>query len=168
MTGLNMGGMMAQQLPGPVLDYLDSQKTIALATASDDGTPHARTFMYVHDGATLYFWARPGSTTAKHLQTNARVSFVIDEYVQDWNKAKGIQGEGQSNVVSSGDEVAKVVGLFADKFPSPSSGASTTNITFFRITPTALEFIDNSGTTISVSAEEFGLNFHREEVLSDD
>jgi uncharacterized protein YhbP (UPF0306 family) len=156
---------MAPELPQPVLDYLGSEKTVTLATASAEGIPHASTFMYVNDGLTLYFWARPTSTTAKHLQSNSRVSFTIDEYVQDWNKAKGIQGAGESQLVSSGDEVARAVGLFADKFPTPSSGASTTNITFFRITPTSLKFIDNAGATINVSDEEFGMDFHRQEVL---
>jgi uncharacterized protein YhbP (UPF0306 family) len=158
---------MAPELPQAVLDYLGSEKTLTLATASADGMPHASTFMYVNDGLTLYFWARPTSTTARHLQGNPRVSFTIDEYVQDWNKAKGIQGAGESQLVSSGDEVARAVGLFADKFPTPSSGASTTNITFFRIAPTSLQFIDNAGTKIDVSDEEFGMDFHRQEVLAE-
>jgi hypothetical protein len=68
--------------------------------------------------------------------------------------------------VSSGDEVARAVGLFADKYPSPSSGASTTNISFFKITPTALQFIDNAGESVSLSEGEFGMSFHREDVLS--
>jgi uncharacterized protein YhbP (UPF0306 family) len=152
-------------MPLPVLDYLASEKTVTLATASPDGNPHAATFMYVNDGPTLYFWTRPTCTTATHLSSNPRTSFAIDEYVEDWNRAKGIQGMGNAEQVSSGDEVAKVVGLFADKFPSPSSGASTTNITFFRISPSALQFIDNSGVT-SVSDEEFGMDFHREDVLT--
>jgi uncharacterized protein YhbP (UPF0306 family) len=158
---------MAPELPQAVLDYLGSENTLTLATASADGMPHASTFMYVNDGLTLYFWARPTSTTARHLQGNPRVSFTIDEYVKDWNKAKGIQGAGESQLVSSGDEVARAVGLFADKFPTPSSGASTTNITFFRIAPTSLQFIDNAGATINVSDEEFGMDFHRQEVLAE-
>jgi uncharacterized protein YhbP (UPF0306 family) len=157
--------MMATEVPQPVLDYLSSEKTVTLATASPDGIPHARTFMYVNDGLTLYFWARPSSTTAQHLRDNPRVSFAIDEYVADWNKAKGIQGDGDGQLVS-GDEVERAVGLFAEKFPSPSSGASTTNISFFKITPKALEFIDNSGTKTHVSDSEFGVDFHREQVLS--
>jgi uncharacterized protein YhbP (UPF0306 family) len=151
-------------LPQQVLDYLSSQKTVTLATASADGTPHASTFMYVNDGPTLYFWSRPSSTTAAHLQSNPRISFAIDEYVADWNKSKGIQGDGLSTPVTAGDDLAKVVGLFANKFPSSSSGASTTNISFFEIRPTALQFIDNSGTSVDVS-DEFGTDFHREDVL---
>lgn len=158
---------MAAQLPQPVLDYLASQKTATLATASLDGAPHASTFMYVNDGPAIYFWARPMSTTAQHIQANPRVSFAIDEYAEDWNKAKGIQGDGEGQLVSDGEEIGRVVGLFADRFTSPSSGASTTNITFFRITPKHLQFIDNDGQRVSFGGDEFGMDFHREQVLSE-
>jgi uncharacterized protein YhbP (UPF0306 family) len=158
---------VASHVPQQVLDYLKGEHTVTLATASSDGVPHASTFMYVNDGPELYFWARPTSTTAKHIRANPRVSFAIDEYVADLNKAKGIQGEGQCQLVSSGDDIARAVGLFADKFPSPSSGASTTNISFFKITPASLQFIDNSGATTTVSEDDFGMDFHRQQVLSE-
>jgi uncharacterized protein YhbP (UPF0306 family) len=156
---------MTSEVQQPVLDYLASSKTATLATSSSEGIPHASTFMYVNDGINLYFWARPTSTTAKHLQGNPRVSFAIDEYVEDWNKAKGIQGDGKCELVAGGEDVARCVGLFAEKFPSSSSGASTTNISFFKITPTRLHFIDNSGARLDISADEFGMDFHRDEVL---
>ena len=158
---------MASEVPRQVLDYLSGEKTVTLATASSDGVPHASTFMYVNNGPELYFWARPTSTTAQHIRANPRVSFTIDEYVEDWNKAKGIQGDGECEAVTSGDDIARAVGLFAEKFPSPSSGASTTNISFFKITPASLQFIDNSGATISMSEDEFGTEFHRRQVLSE-
>jgi general stress protein 26 len=157
---------MPTEIPQAVLDYLASQNTVTLATASPDGVPHARTFMYVSDGLTLYFWARPSTRTAQHVQGNPRISFAIDEYVTDWNKAKGIQGDGTCEVVEAGDEMGRVVGLFAEKFPSPSSSASTASIAFFKVTPTSLQFIDNAGSQTSFSSDEFGMNFHREEVLS--
>jgi nitroimidazol reductase NimA-like FMN-containing flavoprotein (pyridoxamine 5'-phosphate oxidase superfamily) len=152
-------------VPQPVLDYLDAEKTVTLATASSGGVPHASTFMYVNDGLSIYFWARPNSTTAEHVASNPIVSFAIDEYVEDWNKAKGIQGDGRCEGVTDGDELARALGLFGDKFPSPSSGASTTNIAFFKVKPTKLTFIDNSGAKIEVSDDEFGMDFHREQVL---
>lgn len=158
---------MASEVPQQVFDYLKGENTVTLATASSDGVPHASTFMYANDGLELYFWARPTSTTAKHIRANPRVSFAIDEYVEDWNKAKGIQGDGHCQLVSSGDDIARAVGLLAEKFPSPSSGASTTNIAFFKITPASLQFIDNSGATINVSEDDFGTDFYRQQVLSE-
>lgn len=156
---------MPTAVPQPVLDYLGAEKTVTLATASPEGEPHASTFMYVNDGLTLYLWARPASTTVSHVNQNPRVSFAIDEYVEDWNKAKGIQGDGVCERVEAGDEVANVVGLFAEKFPSPSSGASTANISFFRVRPTRVQFIDNAGAQVDVSAgDDFGMDFSRQDV----
>jgi len=155
-------------IPQRVLDYLSSSKTVTLATASPDAVPHASTFMYVNDGLSLYIWARGGSATARHVRRNPHVSFAIDEYVEDWNKAKGIQGNGECEPVSAGDEMGQVIGLFAEKFPSPSSGASTANISFFKIKPTKLQFIDNTGTNFNVANAEFGPEFNREEVLFSD
>jgi uncharacterized protein YhbP (UPF0306 family) len=150
--------------PQQVLDYLSSEKTLTLATASTDSTPHASTFMYTNDGLTIYFYARPSSATAEHLRHNERVSFAIDEYVADWNNAKGIQGEGICTPVT-GDDLAKAVGLFGDKYPSARSSASTANIAFFKIVPHELQYIDNEGGDVHMSADDFGVSFHRERVL---
>jgi uncharacterized protein YhbP (UPF0306 family) len=159
---------MATEVPQPVLDYLGSGKTLTLATASTEGVPHAATYMYANDGLSLYFWAKPTSATVRHLRSNPRVSFAIDEYVEDWNKAKGIQGAGECGLVSSGDEVARCIGMFAKKYPSPSSAASTTNISFFKVTPSSMQFIDNAGAQVKLSGEELGMDFHREEVIFTD
>lgn len=153
---------MATAIPPEVLGYLADQKTLTLATASPEGAPHATTFMYVNDELDLYFWARPSSTTARHLELNPRVSVAIDEYVADWNKAKGIQASGECVHVSAGEEMAKAVSLFADKFPLPGSRASTANISFFKIVVSELNFIDK----ISGGEDEFGFDFHREPVVS--
>jgi hypothetical protein len=154
-------------IPQPVLDYLDSSKTMTLATATPEGVPHAATFMYANNGATLYFWARTSSTTVGQLRSNPNVSFTIDEYVADWNKAKGIQGAGKCTPVT-GDELVDVLGLLADKFPSPSSNASTANVAFFKVAPSSLRFIDNEGGNVKMTPEEFGIDFHREDVIFSD
>jgi hypothetical protein len=45
--------------------------------------------------------------------------------------------------VTDGEEVAKVADLFGRKFPDLRPGA-TSVVSFFRITPTELHFIDNT------------------------
>lgn len=157
---------MSDEVPQAVLDYLASSKTVTLATASSDGTPHASTFMYVNEGIELFIWARPNSMTAGHLRDNPKVSFAIDEYVDDWNKAKGIQGSGTGGPVEAGDGIARAAMLFGDKFPSPTSGSSTASIAFFKIVPTTLIFINNEGERIDISDDEFGFDFHREVLYS--
>jgi hypothetical protein len=121
--------------------------------------------MYVNEGVDLYVWAKPSSATAGNLRDNSKVSFAIDEYVEDLNKAKGIQGDGTGGPIEAGDGIARAAMLFGEKFPSPTSGASTTSIAFFKISPTSLIFINNEGERIDLSTDEFGFDFHRQEVL---
>jgi uncharacterized protein YhbP (UPF0306 family) len=154
------------EVPQKVLDFLASQQTMTLATASGGGVPHAGTFMFANDGPAIYFWARPHSTTAKHIQHNPVVALAVSEYYEDDpRKTKGVQATGECSVVLGGDEIIRALELFGEKFTTTSSGASTTNISFFRIKPTELYFIDNSGQGEG-DKEEFGLTFEREVAYS--
>jgi uncharacterized protein YhbP (UPF0306 family) len=125
-----------------VVDYLNQQKTLTLATAAPGGPPHATTLVYVNDGSTLYIWLRQSAATTGQVEGNAQVGFAINEYADDWRQTKGVQGTGECTVVS-GDELGKVADLFGRKYPDLRPGA-TSAVSFFRITPTELHFIDNT------------------------
>jgi uncharacterized protein YhbP (UPF0306 family) len=130
-------------LPAHVLEYLHGQKTLTLATASAGAVPHAATLTYVDDGSSLFIWIRPDTTTAQHMGQNPVVSFAIDEYSANLQDTKGIQGTGSCQVLLDSVEIDNVVSAFEKKFP-PLAGSLTSELAFFRITPTRLQFIDNS------------------------
>ena len=130
------------EVPGHVLDYLRDQPTLTLATASPAG-PRATTLIYVNDGPTVYVWTRPDTSTAKHMEQNPTVSFAIDEFTADFRGTKGIQGTGEAQVVLNPSEVNQAKARFEEKYPS-LGGALSANISFFRISPSELQFIDNS------------------------
>jgi hypothetical protein len=94
------------------------------------------------------------------------VGFTIDEYAEDPSQTRGVQGTGECQVILSGEEIARAADLFGQKFPSLSSGSSTLGISFFRIVPTDLQFIDNSSGGADRGGDEFGLDYHRERVYS--
>jgi uncharacterized protein YhbP (UPF0306 family) len=154
------------RVPQHVLDYLNEQKTLTLAAASADGIPRATTLVYTNDGTTLYVWTRSHAKTAQLVAQNPLVGFTVDEYQEDPRQTKGIQGSGTCEVVLSGEELAKAAYMFGEKFPTLTPGSSTSGLSFFRITPFELQFIDNSsGRTVSMP-EEFGLDYHKELVFS--
>src|SRR5436305_2859687 len=154
----------AETVPQHVLDYLADHKKLTLATASATGVPHAATYMFVNKGPLLYFWTRPETATAKQIEQNPVVSFTVDDYVEDWTKMRGVQGTGECRVVLSAQEIIDVVRVFSEKYPNAQSSGRTTNISFFRVTPTELQFIDNTETRSD--DDEFGLDFKREQVYS--
>lgn len=151
-------------VPPHVLDFLKGQQTLTLATSSPGGIPHASTFLYVNDGPNLYFWSRATTTTARQIEQNPVVAFTIDEYTEDLSQTRGVQGFGECSVLLRGEEIARVADLFGQKFPSLSPG-STMSISFFRLTPTEIQFIDNTAGA-SQSEGTFGADFHRERSYS--
>ena len=154
-----------QELPGPVLEYLSAQNTLTLATASPTGTPHAATFLYVNEGPSLYFWSKAATESARHIEQNPAVAFTIDEYTDDLSQTRGVQGVGECSPLLSGEQIARVADLFGQKFPSLSPGA-TMSISFYRITPTEIQFIDNRRNRSLSSPGVFGADFHRERSYS--
>jgi uncharacterized protein YhbP (UPF0306 family) len=154
-----------QELPGPVLEYLSAQNTLTLATASPTGTPHAATFLYVNEGPSLYFWSKSSAESSRHIEQNPLVAFTIDEYTDDLSQTRGVQGIGECSVLLSGEQIARVADLFGQKFPSLSPGA-TMSISFYRITPTEIQFIDNRRSRSLSSPGVFGAEFHRERSYS--
>lgn len=154
----------AIEVPGQVLEYVQAQQTLTLATASPTGVPRAGTFLYVNDGPTLYFWSRAATITTRQLAQNPIVAFTIDSYTDDLNRTQGVQGVGECSVVLSGEQIARVADLFGQKFPNLAPG-STMTISFFRITPTELQFIDNTQAAPSAPGA-FGAEFHRERSYS--
>ena len=152
------------EVPVEVLSYLSDHSTLTLATASPSGLPHAATLVYVNDGLTLYFCTRPETLTARHIEQNPAVSFAIDEYDPDWSKTKGIQGSGEGQVLLSAGEISQVVSLFQRKFPRLTD-SRTTNLSFYRITPTSVQFIDNEREGKAVG-QTLGGEYHRNMVYS--
>jgi len=154
-----------QELPGPVLEYLSAQNTLTLATSSPTGTPHAATFLYVNEGPSLYFWSKASTESSRHIEQNPLVAFTIDEYTDDLTQTRGVQGIGECSVLLSGEQIARVAALFGEKFPSLSPGA-TMSISFYKITPTEIQFIDNRRSRSLSSPGVFGAEFHRERSYS--
>jgi uncharacterized protein YhbP (UPF0306 family) len=158
-------GQTTLEVPPPVLEFLQQQRTMTLATASPAAVPRATTVLYVNDGPTLYFWSRATTLTARQVQQNPIVAFTVDGSSDNLNEVQGIQGVAECSVILNGEEIARVADLFGRKFPDLAPG-STMSISFFRITPTELQFIDNTGIATNLEGGTFGADFHRERSYS--
>lgn len=154
-----MGTDTALEVPQHVLEYLGERQTLTLATASPRAVPWAATFTYVNDGPVLYVWTRPETTTARHMEQNPVAAFTIDDITPDLQQARGIQGSGECQVLLDSAEVKRVVEWFEQKYP-PLAGSLSANVSFYRVTPTELQFIDNT------SGGGGGTDFPRDVVFS--
>jgi uncharacterized protein YhbP (UPF0306 family) len=146
------------QVPSEVLVFLKEHQTLMLATTSKNGLPWANAFLYVNDGTTLSFWARPNSTSARNIYEQPTVAFAIDEYSADLREMRGLHGRGECRAIT-GEDIARIAERFGQKFPQLSRG-QTISIAFFSITPSDLVFIDNRDSARTTTDDEFGTNFH--------
>jgi len=149
-------------VPQHVLEYLDAQPTLTLATAARRGVPRATTLTYVNEGPSIYIWTRPDTTTARQMEENPVVSLAIDQYADDWRETKGIQAAAEAQVVLNPNELTRVVALFEQKYP-PLAGKLGSGVSLFRITPTELQFIDNAEADTSSGG---GVSYQRDVVFS--
>jgi len=153
------------EVPQAVIDYLSSERTMTLATSTPGGIPYATTFLYVNDGPTIYFWTRATTIAARQIEANPTVAFTIDDYTGDLRAIRGVQGMGECSVLLNGVEIARVADLFGQRFPDLQPG-TTMSISFFRIAPTGLNYIDNTQAGSTASAGTFGAEFHARRAFS--
>jgi CRP-like cAMP-binding protein len=118
----------------------------------------------VNDGPVLYIWTRPDTATATNMDQNPIVALAIDEYTPDWRDTKGIQATARTHVVLNPDELTRARELFEEKYPA-LAGTLGLNVSFFRLTPTQLQFIDNSAADTERSGHG-GVDYHRDVVYS--
>jgi uncharacterized protein YhbP (UPF0306 family) len=158
-------GQTTVEAPPAVVEFLQRHRTMTLATVSAGAVPRASTFLYVNEGPMLYFWSRATTLTARQVQQNPTVAFTVDGSSENLSQAQGIQGIGECSVMLNGMEIARVADLFGQKFPELAPG-STMSISFFRVTPTELQFIDNTQGGSAAAEGAFGAEFHRERSYS--
>lgn len=143
------------------LAYIGGQHVLTLATASAAGVPHAAMLLFVNDELTFYVWTRPDTVTARHIDGNPGVAFTIGEYNPDWTKTKGVQGGGECRVLLAPEAIEHAAALFDQKFPGLMPEGRR-HLSFFRITPFELHFIDNEQEATRPAATEY----HRSLVFS--
>lgn len=149
-------------VPAEVLDYINDQHTLTLATTSNDCVPRASTYLYVTDGSRIFFWTRLNSATARNIADRPLIAFAIDEYADDLRQTRGVRGLGDCAPIT-GDDIGRAADLFGQKFPNLQPGA-TTSIAFFAITPKEVEFIDNRDSGAAPADGSFGAEFHSKRV----
>jgi hypothetical protein len=144
---------MSDALKQQVLDYLKSHNTMTLATCVG-AAPWAATVFFASDDLRLYFFSAPESRHCQNLAANSQVAVTVQEDYQDWRAIKGVQLEGQVELVDSLMEKAKAMAIYARKYPDviklftdPSSGVfhkAFLKVKFYCVTPAKVFFIDNS------------------------
>ena len=101
------------ELDAPARELLSSARVAHLATADQYSRPHNVPIVFVVDGERLYFpldrkpkreddWHM--LRRVRNIETNGRVSVIVDHYEEDWTKLAWVLLEGVATILETGYE----------------------------------------------------------------
>ena len=110
---------------------LDSARVAHLATADQYARPHAVPIVFVLSDTKLYFpldrkpkrdddWHM--LRRVRNIETNGRVSIVVDRYDEDWTKLAWVLLEGVATIIETGAERDAAAADLARKYAQYQSG----------------------------------------------
>jgi PPOX class probable F420-dependent enzyme len=94
-----------------------------LGTVREDGEPHIVPFVFALQDDTIYSVVDEKPKRTKGLQRLAniaahpRVTVLVDEYEESWDRLWWVRVDGHARVVSEGPERDRAVELLAAKYP---------------------------------------------------
>ncbi len=105
-------------------DFISLQRVLRIATVDKNGMPHNVPVCHVMDGDRIYFATGKKSKKIKNLKQNAKVALVCDEYSEIWSYLRGIFAQGETRVISKGQEFRKIRKLLYQKYPQYEAEAT--------------------------------------------
>lgn len=110
---------------------LGSARVAHLATADQYARPHVVPIVFVLHGDLLYFpldrkpkreddWHM--LRRVRNIETNGRVSVVIDRYEEDWTNLAWVLLEGVATILETGEERDNAAEQLADKYAQYGGG----------------------------------------------
>lgn len=137
---------MDDQLKKTILDLLDRNRVMSLATLRPDGWPQATTVGYSHEGLTLYFLCGSDSQKAINLAGDDRVSLTIGEDRMQVMEITGLSMAARARRITDPAEAARVLGLIMARYPEQQAlnmpMPAPSEVALFKVTPTAISVLD--------------------------
>ncbi len=135
---------MDEALRSKILEVLQRQHLMTLATIRPDGYPQATTVNYINDDLTLYFATDASSQKAGNIKRNNKVSVAIVDRAQDFYKLRGLSMSGTAVRVSDKKQANDLALRLFRRLPQsrrfvPEEPAS---LAIFAITPVAIALVD--------------------------
>ncbi len=110
----------------PERDLLRTARVARLATADQYARPHVVPIVFVYLEPHLYTpldrkpkrdddWR--ALRRVRNIETNGRVSVVVDEYGEDWTRLRYVLLEGTAEILESGNERDRAAAALEAKYP---------------------------------------------------
>ena len=128
-----------------ILDIIEHERDLTLATVREDGYPQATTVSYASDGLTIYVGTGPDSQKVRNIRHSDKVSLTIDTDYSDWSQIRGLSMGGRAKVLTDRAEIEHAAACLVKKFPQAAEWASpeeSEDVVFLKITPEVISVLD--------------------------
>ena len=128
-----------------ILDIINREHDLTLATVRPDGYPQAITVSYANDGLTIYVGTGKESQKVNNIRQNNKVSLTINTGYKDWNHIKGLSMGGVAEIVNDPDEIRRAGECMLKRFPQAAEWAQSdiaNEIVFLKIHPQVISILD--------------------------
>jgi len=95
-----------QMTPSALSDFMESQRTLILASVRGDGAPVATAMWFCRVGEVLYCNTAAESAKVRQIRADDRICAVV-ESGDDYFSLRGVRVEGRCRVVVDPDEIAR-------------------------------------------------------------
>jgi len=136
-----------RELSAAARELLSAARVAHLATADQYALPHVVPIVFVVQGEVLYtpLDRKPKRDDDWHalrrirnIETNGKVSVVVDRYDEDWTRLAYVLLEGLATILESGDERDRAAALLREKYAQyeklPLDGRPVVRVTIERVT----------------------------------
>lgn len=128
-----------------IIDLIQANSTLTLATLREDGWPQATTVAYASSGLTLYVATGADAQKVRNVRHCPKVSLTINGNNPDWATLQGLSMAAYANVIDSASERQQAARLLKKKFPSLSEFGDPEHQTgwaLLRLEPRIVSLID--------------------------
>ena len=99
-------------------DFLQKAKVGRMAQLGDDGAPRVITLCHAFVDNFIYIPTQATSWKTDQLRRFPQVSYVVDDYYEDWGKLCGVRVQGNVEILETGSEYQKAKDSLFDKYPA--------------------------------------------------
>ncbi|GIK42320.1 MAG: hypothetical protein BroJett011_61530 [Chloroflexota bacterium] len=139
---------MDDELRTRLKQFLAAHTTLTLATLAEDGRPQAAPLFYAEmDDLSLIFISERRVRHSQNVARDQRVAAAVYADGQQWQTIRGVQLEGVCTALA-GQAARAAQAVYLAKYPFITTDLLLARlfqkVTFYKISPTWLRFIDNS------------------------
>ena len=135
---------MDEALRSKILEVLQRQHIMTVATVRPDGYPQATTVNYVHDDLIVYFATAATSQKASNIELNDKVSVAIVDHAEDFYKLRGLSMSGTAARLQEKQRVEEFALRLFRRFPQSRRlvPEDPNKLTVYEIRPVAIALVD--------------------------